>query len=103
MIDLVTWSALLGTLLPPVVAVVNQAHWPSWLKGMVAVIVSIVTGAITAAGTGQLTGKTWVQATLIVAGATFTAYHFWWRPTGISDAIERATSANQSSTDTRLR
>ena len=33
LVDLVAASGTVGTLLPIVIALVNQEHWPPWLKG----------------------------------------------------------------------
>lgn len=85
------FSALAGVLLPVLVATVNRSHWPAWAKGVVVLVSSIGAGAATAALTGDLTGATWVQSALIVAGAAVTAYKLWWQPTGIGPMIERAT------------
>jgi len=89
MSDLDMWALIVGALLPAVVAAVNRVNWPSWLKGVVAIAVSIVAGGVTALLTGQLTGVTWVHAALIVAGAALASYRLWWHPTGIALAIER--------------
>mgnify|MGYP001606331917 CR=1 FL=1 len=85
-------SALVGAFLPALVAVVNQAHWPSWAKGVVVVASSIVAGLVTAWLSGQLTGLRWTESALIIAGAAVVAYRHFWQPTGIGPAIERATT-----------
>lgn len=85
-------SALVGLLLPTVVAVVNQPRWPSWGRALATVIVCLVAGAVAAAATGGLTGKTWAEAAGVVFAAALGVYHAWWKPSGIIDAIERATA-----------
>jgi hypothetical protein len=85
-------STFVGVLLPALIATVVQAKWPSWVKGIVAALSSIAVGLFIAWLTGDLTGKSWLQSALIVFGAAQAAYKFWWLPTGIGPAIEKATS-----------
>ena len=85
-------SALVGAFLPMLVAVVNQAHWPSWVKGVVVVLTSIVAGGVTSLVSGQVTGLRWTESALIIAGAAVVAYRHFWQPTGIAPAIEQATT-----------
>lgn len=87
---LTMWSALVGALLPALVALVNREHWPAWAKGLTAVASSAVAGGVTAWLSGDLTGATWLQSTLIVAGATLASYRLWWHPTGVAATIEQA-------------
>ncbi|MDP9145673.1 MAG: hypothetical protein M3N43_13455 [Actinomycetota bacterium] len=90
--DLVLWSAAVGALLPPVVAIVNQPRWPSWLKGTVAVTASVAAGAVTATLSGQLTGKSWLSSALIVVTLAIGSYEKFWKPSTIAPRIENATS-----------
>jgi uncharacterized membrane-anchored protein len=85
-------SALVGSLLPMLVAVVNRSHWAPSVKGLVVVASSIVAGLVTAWLNGQLTGLRWTESALIIAGAAVVAYKHFWQPTGIAPAIERATT-----------
>lgn len=85
-------SALVGALLPMLVAVVNRSHWPAWGKGVVVLASSVVAGGVTAWWSGQLTGLRWTESALIIAGAAVVAYRHFWQPTGIAPAIEAATT-----------
>jgi VIT1/CCC1 family predicted Fe2+/Mn2+ transporter len=89
--NLAMWSALVGALLPALVAFVNREHWPAWAKGLTAVASSVVAGGVTAWLSDGFTGKTWLQSALIVVGAALASYRLWWHPTGVAPAIERAT------------
>jgi hypothetical protein len=88
-------SAIVGALLPALVATINRSRWPAWAKGLVMLGSSVAVGAATAALTGDLTGKTWAQSALIVGGAATAAYRLWWHPTGIGSMIERATEPKE--------
>jgi VIT1/CCC1 family predicted Fe2+/Mn2+ transporter len=92
MSNLAMWSALVGTLLPLLVAFVNRSTWSSGAKAVVAVISSAIAGTVTAWLNGELSGRDVVTAILIVATATVASYHGLWKPTTIAPAIEEATS-----------
>jgi ABC-type Fe3+-siderophore transport system permease subunit len=85
-------SALVGSLLPMLVAVVNRSHWAPAVKGLVVVLSSVAAGAVTAWLAGSLTGLRWTESALIIVGAAVVAYRHFWQPTGIAPAIERATT-----------
>lgn len=89
---LVEWSALVGSLMPSVVAVINQPSWPSWLRAVATAVVCIVAGVLTAASTGGLSGASLTQAIGVVFGAALATYHAWWKRSGITDAIEKHTA-----------
>ena len=92
MSNLTMWSALVGALMPPVVAVVNRPTWRGWQKGAVTVAACAVAAAGTAYLNGTFSGADLTQSVLIVAGTTLGAYRLFWHPTGIAPAIEQATS-----------
>lgn len=92
MTDLEMWSLVVGVLLPPLVAMVNQPGWSAAAKGVVAVLASVVAAAVTVWLRGDLSGGTWLHSMLVVAVAAIASYQAWWKPTGIAPAIERATS-----------
>lgn len=89
------WSTLVGFLMPALVAVINKYTWPSWLKGIVAVVSCIIAGGVTAWLSGDINGMPLVKSILIVLVATLGSYHVWWKPTGIAPAIEKSTSTEQ--------
>ena len=89
-LDLV--SALVGVLLPPLVAVVNQPRWPSWARALVAVVSSVAAGGMTAWVAGDLAGMSGLRAVLVVVAATLAAYRAWWQPSGIAPWLEHLTA-----------
>lgn len=89
--DLLTAGGGIGAIMPVLVSVVVRSNWPGWVKGLVAVVASIVFGAISAATAGDLTGATLLQGFLIVMAASQLAYQLFWKTTGIGPDIERAT------------
>lgn len=95
MSNLQLWSAFVGLVLPNVVSLVNQAHWPSWMKGAVAIAVSAVAAAITTDLQGGFSGRSFATSFLVVVTATLATYRVFWKPTGISDKIEHATTVKK--------
>jgi VIT1/CCC1 family predicted Fe2+/Mn2+ transporter len=94
--SLIELSALVGVFLPTLVAIVNQPRWPSWVRAVATAAVCIVAGGVTAAASGELTGKRWFEAAVVVFGAALATYHAWWKPSGITNAIEKATAVGGS-------
>lgn len=85
-----TWSALVGILLPGLVAIINHENWKSWIKAIIALAASVVVGTVTALLSGGFSGATWVQAVGVVFVASQVAYHTWWKNSDISSWIERS-------------
>ena len=87
------WSALLGAVVPVVVAFVGHSGWTSTQKRLVAVGVSVVIGAgnLLVQGTLGWADFTWASALAdigLVIGAAQAAYTLVWKPTGAADKVE---------------
>lgn len=83
-------SALLGMFMPGLVAVVVKAQWPSWAKEVTALGSSLLVGAITAWGAGQLhSGLSILEAGTILWVAGQAAYVTLWRNSAIGQALEK--------------
>jgi len=87
------WAAVVGFVLPALVAIINREPWAPWIKGLVALATSILVGTITALLAGQFTGATWFQAIVITFAASQVAYHTWWKGTEIAAWIESHVAA----------
>ena len=60
---------------------------------MAMLTVCAITGTMTTALTGDLIGLDLPAAILACAGGAVSSYHVWWKPkSGITDAVEHATS-----------
>lgn len=96
--NLLALAALLGTLLPPVIAIVQQQHWPNPLRATVALILAAIAAAAVVVGKDQWHGLT--QATADAYGtalagmivATWGSYHALWKQLGVAQWIERVTT-----------
>lgn len=93
--DLMLWSTFIGAVLPPLIALVNQATWSSAWKFIVAVLTSIAVSAVTVWLRGEFSPTNWFRSALVVALAAIATYHTGWKPSGIAPSIEVATSARR--------
>lgn len=94
MTNLQQWSLIVAFFVPPVVALVNQTKWSSQLKAIVFFGVSLVAAAGTAYFQGDLTGKRFLDAALVIVAAAAAYYHGLWRPTQVAPKIESATDVS---------
>ena len=91
--DLVLWSAVVGFVLPPVLAVVIQSGWSKQLQGIAAFLACLVASAGTVWFRGDFgDGADMATAFLLVFTSAIGTYRLYWVPSGITDAIERSTN-----------
>lgn len=93
MSSLQQWSLIVAFFVPPVVALINQKKWDSKVKAVVFFGVSLLAAGGTAYFQGDLTGKRFLDAALVIVAAAAAYYHGLWKPTEVAPAIEEATSA----------
>jgi len=95
MSELEMWSLLIGAVLPPFVAIIQQPKWPDWFRTAVAVVSSVLVGFVTTwlIEDDALWERGMVGAILLVLVAALTTYRNVWRTTGIAPTIEAKTSA----------
>lgn len=86
--DLEMWSAFVGAVLPPIVAVINQAHWPRMLRAIVSVVLALIAAAVTCWLKGDLSNGSYAHSVLVVLTAMLATYHWFWRPSTIAPTIE---------------
>lgn len=94
--DLLMWNALVGAVLPAVIAFINQYHWSPQAKGIVSLLVSILAAGGTAWFNGAFTGRGVLSSILVVATLAYNTYRTFWQPSGIAPAIEKATSGSKT-------
>lgn len=94
MTNLQQWSLIVAFFVPPVVALVNQTKWSSQLKAIVFFGVSLIAAAGTAYFQGDLTGKRFLDAALVIVAAAAAYYHGLWKPTQVAPKIESATNVS---------
>ncbi|OEJ21001.1 hypothetical protein [Streptomyces subrutilus] len=95
-LDSITAGAQVGALLPLLTAVVQRPAWSAKVKKKVALVVALVAGVATVAGTGgwaqfQHGGLT-LTTILAVVAASQATYDLVWKPTTLAPLIESVTS-----------
>lgn len=93
--DVTAIDALVGALMPLVIALINQAHWSPRVKGGVALGVCVLAAALTEVLRGSSDWRDWRNTGVVVFGAALFLYRTWWQPSGITDTVERATTFSQ--------
>ena len=95
--NLAMWSLIVGTVLPPLIAIIQQPGWKTWVRTVVAVIIAIIAGFGTVYFLGGINTEDWITSTLIVLVASIATYKGMWAPAGIAPTIETATAIKGSS------
>jgi hypothetical protein len=85
-------SALVGALMPAAIALVTQRDWAAEAKGLVAAALCLAAGALVAFTQGALDPTDLLRSFLIVFTLAQILYQTFWKPSGISPAIEARTS-----------
>lgn len=98
MTNLAQWSLIVAFFVPIVVAFVTQKHWPSWIKSVTMLVVSLLAAAGTAYFQGDFTGKRFLDSALIVVAAAIAYYHGIWKPTTVAPVIEEKTTITPAPT-----
>lgn len=86
------YSLLVGFFLPPVLSIVQQSNWSNQVRAVVAFLACALAGAGVAYFQGDLTGKRFVTGALVVMVTALATYRNFWKPTGVSPAIESKTN-----------
>lgn len=87
-LDLTYASGVIGAFLPVLIAVINQAHWPSHAKGLVTAALSTAAGLVTAWGWGDFRGASPIVAVTVVLLVASGSFQAFWKPTGLAPLIE---------------
>lgn len=84
---------LLGSLLPALVAVINQVQWSPRLKGLVSLAVGFLASVAAEWVRGDIEWGADLRDTVIwVLGAMYLAYRAFWHPSTWAATIETATT-----------
>lgn len=96
MTNLAMWATIVGFLAPPVIAIIQQSKWSNRVRAVVTFLLALVAGAGTAYFQGDLTGKRFVEAAMIVFVAAIAAFYGFWKPTGVAPKVEETTDLGPS-------
>lgn len=89
------WALAVGFFSPPVISVIQRSRWSARTQSLVAFGFYLVVAAVTAYVAGLFTTGDILRLALLVFLAAGTSYKTLWKPTGVSPAIEAATSPKQ--------
>lgn len=92
--NLTMWTLIVGFILPNVIAVVQRPSFSKRVRTVVTALFCAAGGAGTAYFNGEFNAKDIVTSMLIVGVATITFYQGFWKPSGVSPAIEDKTSGS---------
>jgi hypothetical protein len=84
--------ALVGILMPIIIAIVKQVRWPWWANLIVAIIACGIAGVVTVWARGELTWQTAPIAVAAVFIAAQATYNTFWASSGIETKINDLTS-----------
>lgn len=86
---LALWSAVVGFVLPPVLAMVMRSSWSSQVQGLVAFTACLAAAAGTVWLQGDLgRSQDLVTSFLLIFAAAIGTYRLYWKPSGIVPSIE---------------
>lgn len=86
---LALWSAVVGFVLPPVLAMVMRSSWSSQVQGLVAFTACLAAAAGTVWLQGDLgRSQDLVTSFLLIFTAAIGTYRLYWKPSGIAPSIE---------------
>lgn len=86
------WAVIVGFFLPLLLSVILQAKWSTALKSVVSFAVVMAATAITAWVEGKVDSANLLSTFFYVLTATIASFKALWQPTGVAQALEKATS-----------
>lgn len=94
--NLVMWAGVVGFLMPPLLAIVQQPGWSSGLRSVIMFVASLIAGAGTVFFMGQWDTTNLVTTILFVMVTAIATYKGLWQTTNVAPKIEAATSRKPS-------
>jgi Na+/H+-translocating membrane pyrophosphatase len=89
--NLVLWATIVAFVTGPLLSIVQQSKWSNRVRSVVMFAWACVAGAGTAYFQGDLTGRRFVEAGMVILVGGIAVYHGFWKPTGVSPKIEEVT------------
>lgn len=84
-------AVVVGFVMPVVIDALNRRRWPSELKALAAFFQCVLAATLLVYVMGETHPDDWLRTVLIVFFVAIALHRFYWKPSGISDAITRAT------------
>jgi len=92
MSNLAQWSALVGFLLPILVAIIQRPQFTRTTRTIIGIIASIAAAVLTAMVEGKLTWHTFGTSAIFIALTAWASYKNVWVPAGAAPWVEAKTS-----------
>jgi hypothetical protein len=89
------WALAVGFFSPPFVSLIQQRKWSARTKSLVAFVFYVVVAAIAAYFSGLFNIGDIGRLGLLIFLSAAASYNALWKPTGVSPAIEKATSVEE--------
>jgi len=89
--DAQLYAAVVGFFLPLAISVIQRQKFSTALQAVLGFLCVAAASAGTTYFTDGFDGGNYVHALLIVFVATITAYHGFWKPTGVAPKVEKKT------------
>jgi hypothetical protein len=92
--NMVLAAAVVGFFMPPLIDAINRRGWSSEVKAISAFLLCVPGAALSVYLSGQWNRSTFdegLRSFLIVLFVAIAMHRFYWKPSGISDAIDKAT------------
>jgi hypothetical protein len=93
--DTASWAALIGAVLPILIAIVQQPRWSSQVRQVIAVGVAALGGVGTVLASGNFDAQNWLVTLVAVIGAAQASYALIFKPSGVAAKIEEKTSTDK--------
>jgi hypothetical protein len=87
-------DALIGMVMPGLIALLNQRHWDARVKGLVALVSCVVVATLVELFRGDVNWADWRGTVVVVTSSALVTYHVWWKPSTIAPTVEAATSTS---------
>lgn len=85
------WTIIVGVMLPLVIAAINRTVWDSASKAISSVVLCVIAAGGELLFKGQLSVTTLLPNAITIFFLVVTTYKGFWKPTGVTDAIEKKT------------
>ena len=84
-------EVIIGFVISVVIDSLNRRNWPSEVKALAAFYECVLAASLLVYVMGETHPDDWLRTVLIVFSVAIALHRFYWKPSGISDAITRAT------------
>lgn len=88
-------SAVIGFFLPPLIAVIQNLHWKTSFKTLIAFLVYVAVSIIKLSVEQRLDWSHFQLTFLLIMFTSVAAFQGGWKPSGIALAIEKATTTKK--------